>query len=135
MYVNCFDGEKLFLWKFVILTLCLVPTRLKTLFYLFLNSKLIVSIFGLFQSLELIKYMLYLCWVLVSRFKPLLLVHPLNDTSTLKPSSTLIYITYENNERQKIWINILVASVTNLVIIYLQLLPSTQCTIMPYFTY
>jgi hypothetical protein len=65
MYVNCFDGEKLFLWKFVILTFCLVPTRLKTLFYLFLNSKLIVSIFGLFQSLEWIKYMLYLCWVLV----------------------------------------------------------------------
>jgi hypothetical protein len=37
MNVNCFHGEKKFLCKFVVSTLCLVPTKLKMLFYLFLN--------------------------------------------------------------------------------------------------
>ncbi len=56
-YVNCSDGEKNLLWKFFISTLYLVPTRLKMLFFKKL-SKLIVFIFRLFQSLELIKYVL-----------------------------------------------------------------------------
>jgi hypothetical protein len=58
MYVNYFNGEKNFLWKFVISTLYLMPTRLKMLFYLFKFSKLIVFIFKLFQSPKLIKYVL-----------------------------------------------------------------------------
>jgi hypothetical protein len=61
MYVNCFDGEKLFLWKFVISTLCWCSLGWRCYSIYFKLSKLIVSIFGLFQCLELIKYMLFLC--------------------------------------------------------------------------
>jgi hypothetical protein len=39
MNVNCSHGEKKFLPKFVILTFCLVPSRLNMLFYLSLNSQ------------------------------------------------------------------------------------------------
>jgi len=38
MNVNCSHGENNFLCKFVVSTFCLVPIRLKMLFYLFLNS-------------------------------------------------------------------------------------------------
>jgi len=58
MYVNYSNGEKNFLWKFVISTLYLMPTRLKMLFFKFEFSKLIVFIFKLFQSPKLIKYVL-----------------------------------------------------------------------------
>jgi hypothetical protein len=39
MNVNCSHGEKNFLCKYVVSTFCLVATRLKMLFYLFLNSQ------------------------------------------------------------------------------------------------
>jgi hypothetical protein len=39
MNVNCCHGEKHFLCRFIISTLCLVPTKLKMLFYLSLNSQ------------------------------------------------------------------------------------------------
>jgi hypothetical protein len=39
MNVNYSHGEKHFLCKFITSTLCLVPTRLKMLFYLSLNSR------------------------------------------------------------------------------------------------
>jgi len=57
--VNCSHGEKHFLCKFVVSTLCLVPTRLKMLFYLFKNIQNSFFYFKLFQSPELIKYVLF----------------------------------------------------------------------------
>jgi hypothetical protein len=40
MNVNCSHGEKKFLCKFLGSTFCLVPTKLKILFYLFLNFRI-----------------------------------------------------------------------------------------------
>jgi len=47
MNVNCCHGENHFLCRFIISTLCLVPTKLKMLFYLSLNSQ---NSFFLFQT-------------------------------------------------------------------------------------
>jgi hypothetical protein len=45
MNVNCFHGEKKFLCKFIVSTLCLVPTGLKMLFYLSLNFQTSLFLF------------------------------------------------------------------------------------------
>jgi len=50
MTVNYSHGEKHFLCKFIISTLCLVPTRLKMLFYLFLNSQNSMFLFQTFSK-------------------------------------------------------------------------------------
>jgi hypothetical protein len=77
MNVNCSHGEKNFLCKFFVSTFCLVPIRLKMLFYLFLNSqKFIVFIFNFFQSLKLIKHVFcYLTLVIGSTIFMNILIH------------------------------------------------------------
>ncbi len=56
-----------------------------------------------------------------------LLVHPLNDTCTLKSASALSYILHMKRMKGKEYgLNIVVASVTNLVTNYVQLLFNTH---------
>jgi len=56
-----------------------------------------------------------------------LLVHPLNDTCTLKSSSSFSYILHmERMKGKKYGLNTVVASVTNLIKSYLQLFLSTH---------
>jgi hypothetical protein len=57
----------------------------------------------------------------------MLWVHPLNDTCTLKSASALSYILHMKRMKGKEYgLNIVVASVTNLVTNYMQLLLNTH---------
>jgi hypothetical protein len=65
---------------------------------------------------------LILFWVLAFRVEFLLLVHPSNDTCTLKSHTTFTQILHMKRMKGKDYaLNIVVASVTNLVPNYLQL--------------
>jgi hypothetical protein len=72
-------------------------------------------------------------WILAYRVELFLLVHPLNDTCTFQSSSAFSYILHMKRMKGKEYrLNIVIASVTNLDVSYLQLFLSTQ-TILNWF--
>ncbi len=86
--------EELSYANFVISTLCLVPTKLKMLFQLFLNFQIFFFVSKLFQSLKLIKYLLIYSWHKT---------HPLSTKTFEMFTSTIIYccqVSHLNGEQQ-----------------------------------